>query len=213
VNTSILYAATPSGVFESVDAGSNWALLDSPQAVIGIAINPANPNLMFVTTDGNGIARSEDGGQSWSAINAGLEGVTQFYGIAVAPDGSGHIYAGSAPRGFFVSSDNGDNWKMIGDTRLTTHSSESVISSIDGDSSSAARASGSITTSQGTTYINCGIFLIIPVCSTSSGGGSNGTKSLLVLFVLLFLRYYRGKYSRVQSGDESPENKGFIKVD
>ena len=87
--TSILYAATPSGVFQSVDAGASWIALASPRRASEIAIDPSNPDQMFVTTEGNGIARSTDGGQTWIPLTDGLGDVTQFVSVAVSPDGSG----------------------------------------------------------------------------------------------------------------------------
>jgi len=111
-NPAILYASTPSGVFQSVDAGANWAVLDSPHRASELAIDPNNADRLIVTTEGNGIARSTDGGQSWSPINEGLGDVTQFVSVAIAPDGSGTVYAGSVNSGIFISNDFGDTWSQ-----------------------------------------------------------------------------------------------------
>lgn len=109
-NSSVLYAATPAGVFQSVDAGANWVLLDSPQRASELAIDPVNPDRLIVVTEGNGIARSTDGGQTWSPINTGLGDVTQFVSVAIAPGGSGVVHAGSLNGGIFVSNNFGDTW-------------------------------------------------------------------------------------------------------
>lgn len=111
-NPSMLYASTPSGVFQSVDAGANWIVLDSPRRTSELAIDPSNPDRIIVTTEGNGIARSTDGGQTWSPINQGLGDVNQFVSVAIAPDGSGTVYAGSVNSGIFISNDYGDNWSQ-----------------------------------------------------------------------------------------------------
>jgi hypothetical protein len=109
-NSSILYAATWAGVFQSVDAGANWVLLDSPQRVSELAIDPSNPDRLIVVTEGNGIARSTDGGQTWTAINAGLGIVTQFVSVAIPFGGNGVVHAGSVNSGIFVSTNFGDTW-------------------------------------------------------------------------------------------------------
>jgi len=109
-NSSVIYAATWSGVFQSVDAGANWVLLDSPKRTSELAIDPVNPDRLIVVTEGNGIARSTDGGQTWAAINEGLGAVTQFVSVAIPPGGSGVVHAGSVNNGIFVSSDFGDTW-------------------------------------------------------------------------------------------------------
>ena len=113
--TSILYAATPSGVFQSVDAGASWIALASPRRASEIAIDPSNPDQMFVTTEGNGIARSTDGGQTWIPLTDGLGDVTQFVSVAVSPDGSGRVYAGSVNQGIFISNNNGETWSLSGE--------------------------------------------------------------------------------------------------
>ena len=113
-NPSVLYASTWSGVFRSADAGANWIKLDSPSRTSELAIDPANSDRLIVVTEGNGIARSEDAGQTWTAINAGLNGVTQFLSVAIGPQGSGTVYAGSFREGLFISNDYGDNWSLLG---------------------------------------------------------------------------------------------------
>jgi hypothetical protein len=113
-NPSILYASTWSGVFRSVDAGANWIKLDSPSRTSELAIDPVNTDRLIVVTEGNGIARSEDAGQTWTAINDGLDGVTQFVSVAIGPQGSGTVYAGSFREGLFISNDYGGTWRLAG---------------------------------------------------------------------------------------------------
>lgn len=109
-NSSVLYAATPAGVFQSVDAGANWVLLDSPQRASELAIDPSNPDRLIVVTEGNGIARSTDGGQTWTAINTGLGSVMQFVSVAIPFGGNGLVHAGSVNSGIFMSTNFGDTW-------------------------------------------------------------------------------------------------------
>lgn len=111
-NSSVLYAATPAGVFQSVDAAANWVLLDSPQRASELAIDPNDPDRLIVTTEGNGIARSTDGGQTWTAINNGLGQVTQFVSVAIPPGGTGAVHAGSVNGGIFISTNFGDTWSQ-----------------------------------------------------------------------------------------------------
>jgi photosystem II stability/assembly factor-like uncharacterized protein len=111
-NPSILYASTWSGVFQSADAGVNWVALDSPGRTGELAIDPANPDRLIVVTEGNGIARSTDGGQTWTAINDGLGQVTQFVSVAIPQGGRGVVHAGSVNSGIFVSTNFGDTWSQ-----------------------------------------------------------------------------------------------------
>jgi photosystem II stability/assembly factor-like uncharacterized protein len=112
-NPSSLFAVTRSGVFQSVDAGANWSQLDSPSRTNELAIDPSNPLRMYVTTEDSGVHRSMDGGQSWQSSIQGLQGDEVFTSIAVVPDGSGFVYAGSIEHGLYISSDNGGSWSAV----------------------------------------------------------------------------------------------------
>ena len=123
VNRSVLFASTPSGVYQSVDAGASWVLLDSPQNVSELAIDPGNPDTMLLVTEGNGIAKSIDGGQSWRAVSDGLGGELMFASIAIEPTGSGRVYVGSYNQGLFFSNDMGDSWAASPDLSQSPPSS------------------------------------------------------------------------------------------
>lgn len=110
----VLYIATPSGIFESVDAGSAWNLLDTPKRASEVAIDPVDPDRMFASTEGNGIWRSTDGGQTWQRLTNGFGDVSYFVSVAVAGDGSGGVYAGTVNQGYWISNDHGDTWTSIG---------------------------------------------------------------------------------------------------
>lgn len=110
----VLYVATSSGIFQSVDAGSTWVLLDSPKRASEIAIDPVDPDRMFASTEGNGMWRSANGGQTWQRLTSGFGGVAYFVSVAVAGDGSGGVYAGTVNQGYWISDDYGDTWTPIG---------------------------------------------------------------------------------------------------
>lgn len=83
------YASTNGGA--SINRVSYWF---SPPGFIpqyihadhhGIFFSPHNSNHIYVVSDG-GVSKSEDGGNSYMALNNGLY-ISQTYGIAVSPDG------------------------------------------------------------------------------------------------------------------------------
>ncbi len=77
----------------------------------GVAVNPADPNVIYAGSYGAGAYKSEDAGLTWQAINNGL--TNRFIqSMAVTPDGS-TVYAGTYGGGIFRSQDGGASWQAI----------------------------------------------------------------------------------------------------
>lgn len=64
----VLYAALPSGIWKSTDAGVNWARTGDAVAQC-LAVNPVDPNHVVAPAAG-GIVFSRDGGATWSTLAA-----------------------------------------------------------------------------------------------------------------------------------------------
>lgn len=127
------------GVYKSTDGGATWRHLGLPQAgTIGrIAIDPTNPNRIFVAAAGflftpggqRGLYRSDDGGETWQLVLAGETGFTGAVDVAINPVSPNRVYAamwdhhrgpsfrnlGGVGSGLFRSDDGGETW-----TRLQT---------------------------------------------------------------------------------------------
>lgn len=113
-----------SGLFKSTDGGANWSATGLTDTFVrAVAIDPLNPNTLYAGTtvqnwDGlsifSGLFKSTDGGQSWFAINKGLTGLINTLStvpaLAVDPDDSNILYAGTSDRGVFRSADGGLSW-------------------------------------------------------------------------------------------------------
>src|SRR5450756_992638 len=66
---STLYASTGSQVFRSIDSGDTWTALNTsfagaPPAVTALAIDPLTPSTLYAGTNGNGVFRSTDSGDT-----------------------------------------------------------------------------------------------------------------------------------------------------
>jgi|GEM_PF-3416700 len=88
-------------------------------AVIAAAFDPTNANIMYAGGDCQGVMRSLDGGQTWSAPNTGLINPGDpFYEayfvieIEVDPVNSNNVYAGTM-RGIYKSTDKAANWSRL----------------------------------------------------------------------------------------------------
>jgi ligand-binding sensor domain-containing protein len=62
-----IYAGTKDGLFKSADAGQTWTQVLSRQKIMGIAVNPDNPRILYSVSEDGGVFRSQDGGASWKA--------------------------------------------------------------------------------------------------------------------------------------------------
>jgi uncharacterized protein (TIGR03437 family) len=97
-------------ILHSTDGGVTWSKAGNPPIGFpnSIAVSPAAPNLLFVGGD-QGIARSMDGGATWTLVYA----MTSYVGsIAVDPGNPARVLA-SVSVGIIASSDNGDHWTTV----------------------------------------------------------------------------------------------------
>jgi photosystem II stability/assembly factor-like uncharacterized protein len=110
-NSNVLYCSTEDGVFKSVDAGETWARSGlSIKRTRVIVQHPKNAGILFVGTEDNGIYVTENGGTSWTKIEAGIDHAT-FFTIAFDPGNPDLMYAGGYVTGVYKSVNGGKNWK------------------------------------------------------------------------------------------------------
>ncbi len=75
-----------------------------------VAVDPADPETVYVGTTDEGLFKSEDGGESWEALS-GVEH-PRVTAVAVSP-ADGALYAGTEPSALFVSRDGGASWREL----------------------------------------------------------------------------------------------------
>lgn len=107
----VYIATADQGIFRSDDAGQHWDKLSGPLPVrtntadgdrTALLINPASPNVLYLTTDG-GVLRSADGGHSWPAS---LD-VGQATNLVMDPQNPDVLYAGILGLGVYKTTDGG----------------------------------------------------------------------------------------------------------
>src|SRR5579862_9591883 len=74
-NSSTIYGGTSYGVIMSTDGGRTWfTAFYLPAAFVqAVAVDPNTPNTAYAGTQGSGVFKTSDGGNSWNAMNDGIE--------------------------------------------------------------------------------------------------------------------------------------------
>ena len=129
--------STGDGIYKSTDAGATWTHLGlrDGQQIPQIAVDPRNPNRLFVAVLGHpygpnperGVYRSDDGGQTFEKVLYKNEN-TGASEVAIDPNYPNIVYAGlwearegpwenaawsGAGGGLYKSTDGGRNWRQL----------------------------------------------------------------------------------------------------
>ncbi len=132
-NDQIYYAGyTGGGVWRTDDAGISWRNISDGQFGVGsigdIAVSESDPNVIYagtgehavrgvMTSYGDGVYKSEDGGRTWK--NIGLKKTRHIAEIAIHPRNpdivyvaaQGTVHGNNNERGVYKSVDGGLTWK------------------------------------------------------------------------------------------------------
>ncbi|MFM7105416.1 MAG: WD40/YVTN/BNR-like repeat-containing protein, partial [Flavobacteriales bacterium] len=132
-NSSVVYAgACGGGIWKTVDGGNTWLPVfdQNPHLAIGaITIDAQNTQTVYAGTGdlnvpsglelGDGLYKSNDGGQTW--LNIGLTETRVISKIIVHPQNSdilwvstmGNIFTQDNQRGIYKTLDGGQSWQQV----------------------------------------------------------------------------------------------------
>lgn len=105
----------------STDGGSSYATVETSVNALDFEYDPSDPHVIFAATQTDGVLRSQNGGTSWSPVNAGLPPpwpsgscvCQDIRDILVDPVTTSTVYIGAAGQGVFRSDDAGNNWQAV----------------------------------------------------------------------------------------------------
>jgi photosystem II stability/assembly factor-like uncharacterized protein len=103
------------GALKSTDSGASWQWF-TPHPflngiLLGVAVHPLNPHIVFVGGFGGGIFRSIDSGRNWETVNEKLDSLNVVR-LAADPSNSGRFFAVGGQQAF-ESRDGGLTWDLF----------------------------------------------------------------------------------------------------
>lgn len=105
------------GYARTTDGGQTWSLLGGDCS--SLAVNPQDPNILYIAQYADGVYRSTNAGQSFTKL-ATLTGPMSRIIITLAPSNPDVLYValvyGSSLRAMYRSADGGDTWSRLGNT-------------------------------------------------------------------------------------------------
>lgn len=119
-NSQRIYAGSylGGGLFKSEDGGLNWSRHRFAPAgvyVLAVQVNALNSNIVYAATNGDGVFKSVDYGETWAAIGSGLpvsaRGVI-VTSLTVDPSNGQRLFAATST-GFYLSADDGATWAQV----------------------------------------------------------------------------------------------------
>jgi photosystem II stability/assembly factor-like uncharacterized protein len=135
VRPDTLYAGDDHGVHKSTDGGSHWKamLTVGDYEPVYVALDPANPNIVYACTGSGIVSKIDDGGGHWRFMNRGSTFPNHDFIHSLAVD-HGHpetLYAITRSRSVFAhsvfkSTDGGGHWQPV-NVGLITFISDLII--------------------------------------------------------------------------------------
>ena len=117
-----VFTVVRGNLLKSIDGGTSWQRLtkgiDNRGKILNLTISRQNPQVLYISSWGDGVYKSTDGGKNWFKVNQGLDNLqldlllTDFQG--------NKILAAGGEQGLYYSDNGGKNWfKVISDHKIT----------------------------------------------------------------------------------------------
>ena len=130
-NSNIMYMMYEGDVLKSTNKGATWTETSFAQVAANpndfyrmdgqkMAVDPDNPNIVYVGTPQNGLFVTTDGGSTWNSVSAvpgslpdshgGYQGIT---GIEFDPENPNIVFAASNGNGVYETTNGGATWSKL----------------------------------------------------------------------------------------------------
>lgn len=104
-------------IYRSTDYGEHWTLIDAGReisAVSDLAYDAQAPAIVYAATEGTGMLRSTDSGQTWQRVGDDIAALDQVRSLAAEPHAPHHVFAQAEhpSGGLYVSANHGLSWTL-----------------------------------------------------------------------------------------------------
>jgi photosystem II stability/assembly factor-like uncharacterized protein len=111
-------------LFKSTDGGESWQRIvrgiDNKHYLSSLSMSPQNTNTVFLASLGDGVYKSENGGNLWGKVNEGLTNLNINL-LAVSPHSDNLVLAAGKEKDLYLTEDGGKSWQpAIKDTTKIT---------------------------------------------------------------------------------------------
>ena len=113
---AVLYLGTRNGVLTVAENGGGWAVANhnlKGWEVPEVETVPGSPGHVLAGTRGDGVWRSEDGGERWTKPSYGRPAPGKVRCVTVDPRDPQTVYAGGEPISLWKSVDGGATWSEL----------------------------------------------------------------------------------------------------
>ncbi len=110
-----LFAAAQSDDAEVSTSKAQWGPTNGPYGGEIRTLFETSEGMLFAGTDGAGVFRSTDGGESWTPVNTGLHETSGFFRDVTALAQKRDTLYVNMVSGLFASTDNGNTWQIAPD--------------------------------------------------------------------------------------------------
>lgn len=112
LDSRILYASTPTGVYFTENAGDTWQLIYSEGPVNDLTPSPQSRGTLYSAT-ANKVIKTEDNGQSWTQAYVDSRPGVVVNTITIDPLNAARIFIGTSAGDLIASYDAGSSWQVV----------------------------------------------------------------------------------------------------
>ena len=110
-------ARNKAGIYKTSDGGKHWSLINNglPEySASGLAIDPLNPDLIYLGLYDKGLFRSTDQGENWNKVDKKYRD-DKISSMIIDPRNSNRIFGIHGNQSVLRSLDGGSTWSLVGD--------------------------------------------------------------------------------------------------